>query len=143
MISQTNFDGSEVPREAPAKRVRDGQHGGGALRAIIWTAILLIFVFVCYKIVPPYYANYEFEDWLKTQVPFLMVNHTSDDALIAAILKETKNEGMPVTKENIKIIQNTSQGINVQIDYNVPVDLVVYSTNLHFTPTMNSQALVQ
>jgi hypothetical protein len=139
MIPQTNCSGNE----APAKRVRDGQHGGSALRAIIWTVILLMFVFVCYKIIPPYYANYQFEDWLKTQVPFLMVNHTTDDALVAAIIKEMKNEGVTVTKENIKIIQNTSQGINVQIDYNVPVDLIVYSTNLHFTPAMNSQALVQ
>jgi hypothetical protein len=143
MISQMNCSGNEVPREAPAKRVRDGQHGGGAVRAIIWTAILLIFVFVCFKIIPPYYANYEFEDWLKTQVPFLMVNHTTDDALVAAIIKETKSEGIVVTKENIKIIQNSSQGVNVQIDYNVPVDLIVYSTNLHFAPAMNSQALVQ
>jgi hypothetical protein len=99
MISQTNSSENQLPCEAPAKRVRDGQHGGGALRAIIWTVILLSFVFVCYKIVPPYYANYEFEDWLKTQVPFLMVNHTSDDGLIAAILKETKNEGIAVTKD--------------------------------------------
>jgi hypothetical protein len=143
MIPQMNCSENEVTREAPAKRVRDGQHGGGALRAIIWTAILLAFVFVCFKIIPPYYANYELEDWLKTQVPFLMVNHTTDDALIAAILKETKNEGIAVTKDNVKIIQNTSQGINVQIDYNVPVDLILYTTNLHFTPTMNSQALVQ
>ena len=143
MISQSNCSENEVPREVPTKRVRDGQHGGGALRAIIWTAILLIFVFVCFKIVPPYYGNYELEDWLKTQVPFFMVNHTSDDALIAAVLKETKSEGINVTKENIKIIQNNAQGINVQLDYNVPVDLIVYSTNLHFTPSMNSQALVQ
>jgi hypothetical protein len=143
MISQTNCTRNEAPQAAAAKRVRDGQHGGGALRAIIWTAILFMFVFVCFKLIPPYYANYEFEDWLKTQVPFLMVNHTTDDALNAAIIKELKNEGVTITKENIKIIQNTSQGVNVQIDYTVPVDLIVYSTNLHFTPSMNSQALVQ
>jgi hypothetical protein len=143
MISQMNSSGNELPCEARAKRVRDGQRGGGALRAIIWTLILLIFVFVCYKIIPPYYANYQMEDWLKTQVPFLMVNHTTDDALVAAIIKEMKSEGVTITKENIKILQNTSQGVNVQIDYNVPIDLIVYSTNLHFTPSMNSQALVQ
>jgi hypothetical protein len=143
MNSQANRGVKEMSREITKKRVRDGQHGGGALRAIIWTVILLTFIFVCYKIVPPYYANYEFEDWLKTQVPFLMVNHTTDDALIAAIIKEMKNEGVTITKDNIKIIQNTSQGVNVQIDYNVPVDLIVYSTNLHFAPAMNSQALVQ
>jgi hypothetical protein len=129
--------------ETPARRVRGGQHGGGKIRALFWTAILVCFVFVSYKLIPPYYSNYQFEDWLKTQIPFLMVNHTSNDALVAAIIKEMKNDGVTITAENIKIIQNTSQGINVQIDYTVPCDLIFYQANLHFTPQMNSQALVQ
>ena len=83
MISQSNNDENEVLRETPVTRVRNGQRGGARIRALIWTAILLFFVFACYRIVPAYYANYEFEDWLKTQVPFLMVNHTTDDALTA------------------------------------------------------------
>jgi hypothetical protein len=143
MIPETNFGDKEVQRDTVATRVRDGQHGGGKLRALVWTVILLGFVFVCFKVIPPYYANYEFEDWLKTQVPFLMVNHTTDEGLITAIIKEMKNEGVTITKENIKIIQNTSQGINVQIDYNVTCDLMFYQMTLHFSPQMNSQALVQ
>src|SRR5579863_1582433 len=143
MISAPLNHEIEIQNVTRAPLAIRGQRGGGKLRAIVWTLILAAFVFVCAKIIPPYYANYQFEDWLKTQVPFLMVNHTTDDALVAAIIKEMKSEGVTVTKENIKILQNTSQGINVQIDYNVPVDLIVYSTNLHFTPAMNSQALVQ
>lgn len=113
------------------------------MRAIIWTAILLMILFVCFKIVPPYYANYEFEDWLKTQVPFFMVNHTTDDALVGSIIKELKNDGVTVTKDNIKIVQNNSQGINVEINYDVNCDLIFYDQKLHFSPQMNSQALVQ
>jgi hypothetical protein len=143
MIPEPNCGENGVLREKPARRVRNRQHGGGALRAIIWTAILLSFVYVCVKVVPPYYANYEFEDWLKTQVPFLMVNHTTDDALTAAIIKEMKNDGVTITKENIKIIQNNSQGVNVQISYDVTCDLIIYQQKLHFAPEMNSQALVQ
>jgi hypothetical protein len=143
MNPQSKCGENSVPNQARATRARDGQRGGARIRALIWTTILLAIIFVCYKVVPPYYANYEFEDWLKTQVPFLMVNHTSNDALVAAIIKEMKNDGVTITKENIKIIQNTSQGINVQIDYTVPCDLIVYQANLHFTPQMNSQALVQ
>ena len=67
----------------------------------------------------------------------------TDDALYASIIKEMHNEGIEVTNDNIKIIQNNSRGINVQIDYTVKLDLLVYQTNLHFTPEMNSQALVQ
>jgi hypothetical protein len=143
MIPQTKSGENVVLRENPARRVRDRQRGGGALRAIIWTAILLAFVFVCYKVIPSYYSNYEFEDWLKTQVPFLMVNHTTDEGLTAAIIKELKNDGVTVTKENIKIIQNNPNGINVQINYDVTCDFIIYQQKLHFSPQMNSQSLVQ
>jgi hypothetical protein len=143
MILRSNVSENEVLREAPATRVRNGQRGGAKIRALIWTAILLFFVFVCFKVVPPYYSNYEFEDWLKTQVPFLMVNHTTDEGLTGVIIKELKNDGVTITKDNIKIIQNNSQGINVQITYDVHCDLMIYQLTLHFTPQMNSQALVQ
>jgi hypothetical protein len=143
MILQPNSGENDMQREKPSRRVRNRQHGGGALRAIIWTAILLAFVYVCVKVIPPYYANYEFEDWLKTQVPFLMVNHTTDDALTLAIIKEMKNDGVTITKDNIKIVQNNSQGVNVQINYDVTCDLILYQQKIHFSPQMNSQALVQ
>ena len=120
-----------------------GQRGGARIRALLWTAILVAFVFVSYKLIPPYFANYQLEDWLKTQIPFFMVNHTTDDALYASIIKEMHSEGIEVTKDNIKIVQNNSQGINVQISYDVKLDFMVYQATLHFTPQMNSQALVQ
>jgi hypothetical protein len=143
MNSQIKRGENGLTIEPVVVRVRNGQRGGGTLRAIVWTAILLAIVFVCYKIVPAYYANYQFEDWLKTQIPFLMVNHTSDESLTASIIKELGNEGVTVTKENIKIIQNNPNGINVQINYDVPCDFIIYQQKLHFSPSMNSQSLVQ
>jgi len=120
-----------------------GQRGGGRIRALIWTALLLSFLFICYKIIPPYFANYQLEDWLKTQIPFYMVNHTTDEKLYASIIKEMHSEGIEITNDNIKIVQNNVNGINVQISYDVKVDLIVYQATLHFTPQMNSQSLVQ
>jgi len=133
----------ENRKNAREPREVRGQRGGARFRALIWTALLVSFIFVSYKVIPPYFANYQLEDWLKTQIPFLMVNHTTDEALYASIIKEMSNEGIEVTKDNIKIIQNNSRGVNVQIDYTVKLDLMVYQTTLHFTPQMNSQALVQ
>jgi hypothetical protein len=143
MISAPLNHEIEIQNVTRAPLAIRGQRGGGKLRAIVWTLILAAFVFVCAKVIPPYYSNYQFEDWLKTQVPFLMVNHTTDESLQAAIIKELANDGVTVTKDNIKIIQNNPRGINVQIDYSVKVDLMFYQLNLHFTPEMNSQALVQ
>jgi hypothetical protein len=120
-----------------------GQRGGARFRALIWTALLIAFIFFCYKVIPPYFANYQIEDWMKSQIPFFMVNHITDEALYTAILKEMHNEGIEITRDNIKIIQNNPNGINVQIDYTVKLDLMVYQWNIHFTPQMNSQSLVQ
>jgi hypothetical protein len=143
MNPQANYGEIGPEHETVRARVRGGQHGGARLRALIWTAILLSFLFVCYKVIPPYFANYQLEDWLKTQIPFYMVNHTTDEALYTSIIKEMHSEGIEVTKDNIKIVQNNSQGINVQISYDVKLDFMVYQATLHFTPQMNSQALVQ
>jgi hypothetical protein len=143
MISALPSHDIENQNATRAPLIVRGQRGGGRLRAIVWTGILVAFVFVSIKVIPPYYSNYQFEDWLKTQVPFLMVNHTTDESLQAAIIKELGNDGVVITKDNIKIVQNNPRGINVQIDYSVKVDLIFYQLNLHFTPEMNSQALVQ
>jgi Domain of unknown function (DUF4845) len=142
-VQRTRASRSGLQRESRQPLELRGQHGGGRLRALLFTAALAAFVFFCYKVIPPYFANYQLEDWLKAQIPFFMVNHTTDEALYNSILKEMHNDGIEVTRDNIKIVQNNANGINVQIDYSVKVDLLVYQWNLHFTPQMNSQSLVQ
>jgi hypothetical protein len=139
MVSEPNLRGENIHA---AKKAR-GQRGGAGLKTVIWLLVLASFFYVCFKIVPSYFANYQFEDWLRTQIPFFMINHTSDDSLRAAILKEIQLENIPATEDSIHIIQNTPAGVNVQVDYTVNIDLMVYQTKLHFTPQMNSQSLVQ
>jgi hypothetical protein len=134
---------SDLERQSREPRAVRGQRGGARIRAVFFIALLAAFIFFCYKVIPPYFANYQLEDWLKAQIPFFMVNHTTDEALYTSILKEMHNDGIEVTRDNIKIVQNNPNGINVQIEYTVKVDLMVYQWNIHFTPQMNSQSLVQ
>jgi hypothetical protein len=143
MISEEISPRTTEPNGGRLPYASRGQRGGARLRALFFTVVLVAFIFFCYKVIPPYFANYQLEDWMKSQIPFFMVNHTTDDALYDSILKEMRNEGIDVTRDNIKIVQNNSRGVNVQVDYNVKLDLIVYQMNLHFTPQMNSQALVQ
>jgi hypothetical protein len=120
-----------------------GQRGSAKVRALVWTLVILVFVYVSVKVVPPYFANYELEDWLNGNILAFMGKNIPNDDLTAAVLKEMSNEGITGTKDNVKILQNNSRGLNVQVDYNVTVDLAVYQLNLHFTPHTNSQQLVQ
>jgi hypothetical protein len=106
----------------------------------------MVFSVCCYvgwKLIPPYIAEYELEDWMRTQTPYYLVNHMPDDTLRAAIMKELQNRNLPSEKENVKIVTNNSRSLNFEVDYSVPVDLGVYQTVLHFSPTADSQSLVQ
>jgi len=123
--------------------VRHAERGGARVRAIAWTIVLVIVAYCCFKIAPPYFANYKLEDWLNNTILTYMGRNMSNDDITAAVVAEMANEGINGTKDNVKILQNNSRGLNVQVDYNVTVDLSVYELNLHFTPHTNSQSLVQ
>lgn len=126
-----------------AEKIR-GQRGGARLRLMVWLVILGSFVFVCFKVIPPYYTNYVFQDWMRTSIEDFLIQHQmSNDGLKNTIFKEIQSEGVPASKDDIHILQNDARGVNVEVDYDVTVNLLVYDLRLHFTPSHNSQSLVQ
>lgn len=132
----------ENARVLAARNTRS-QRGSAKARALAWTLVILAFIFVSWKVIPPYFANYELEDWLNGNILAFMGKSIPNEDLTAAVLKEMAAEGIEGTKDNVKILQNNSRGLNVQVDYNVTVDLTVFQMNLHFTPHTDSQQLVQ
>ena len=117
-------------------------HGGSRLRVVIWTALLVAFAYTSYKIIPPYFANYQLEDDLRQEALF-SIGKFNDEMERDRIFKLMQTRGVDATKEAIHIQQNDSRGLKILVDYTVPVDLVVYNLQLHFTPSSNNQSLVQ
>ena len=52
------------------------QRGGGTIKAILWTAILIYGAFVAYKILPAYVAEYQLADKMQEQARFSVVNRS-------------------------------------------------------------------
>ena len=44
-------------------------------------------------------------------------------------------------REQIKVI-NTSKVVSISMDYTVPVDLLVYHLDLHFTPSSENKSIL-
>ena len=116
------------------------QHGGGTIKAILWTAILIYGAFVAYKILPAYVAEYQLQDKMQEQAKFAVVNRYPEDQIRDSIFKVIKDLEIPVKREDIKITA-TQDVVRIGVDYTVPVDLLVYQMNLHFTPTSENKNL--
>jgi hypothetical protein len=116
------------------KGSRRRQRGEGRLKAIIYTIILVSGVYVAFKTVPLYVANYQLKDKMSEQARFAIVNRYSDDQVRDVIFKTVQDLDIPAKKEDIQVA-NTNHGLRISLDYTVPVDFMVYKTDLSFSPS--------
>jgi predicted membrane protein len=120
---------------------RDGhERGAGQLKAIVWLAILGVFVYVCIKVVPILYNEYQFQDAMQSTARFATINRQSPDDIRKTMVQEAQAKAIPVQPENIHI---TADGGNVKIsaDYTIIVDLQVYQLTLNLHPSASNNAL--
>ena len=118
-----------------------GQHGGGRLKAIAFTVIVVFGFYAAFKLIPPYLAEYQLADKMQEQARFAVVNRYTEEQIRASIFKEAQDLDIPLTKEDIKVLATPSL-VRISIDYTVPVDLIVYKMELHFTPSSENKSLV-
>jgi hypothetical protein len=116
------------------KGTQRGQRGEGKLKAIVYTVILVGAVFVAFKIVPPYVADYQLKDKMSEQARFAVVNRYSEDQIRDIIFKTVQDLDIPAKREDIKV-EYTNHGIRISLNYTAPVDFLVYRTDLSFAPS--------
>ncbi|HXP22786.1 MAG TPA: hypothetical protein VN807_01555 [Candidatus Sulfotelmatobacter sp.] len=116
------------------KTFRSGERGEGRLKALIYTAILVIGVYLAFKLVPLYVAQYQLKDKMEEQARFAVVNRYSDDQIRDNLFRVIQDLDIPATREDIKVA-STTHGISISVAYTVPVDLLVYKTDLNFSST--------
>lgn len=118
------------------------QRGGGNFKAILFTAIFLIVIYVCFKIVPPYVNEYQLSDKMQEQARFAVVNRYSEDQIrdnVFKVVQDLDIEG--VKRDDIKVVA-TQSVVRISMNYSVPVDFLVYSTELHFSPSSENKSLM-
>jgi hypothetical protein len=124
------------------RRLRDrAQRGEGRFKAIAYTAIVVFGVFSAFKLLPPYIAEYQLADKMQDQARFGVVNHFTEEQIRETIFKEAQDLDVPIKKEDIKVLASPSV-VRISLDYTVPIDLLVYKMDLHFTPSSENKSLL-
>jgi hypothetical protein len=125
-------------RQTPAHR-RD-ESGAGRLKAIVVLVVLVFAIYAAVKIVPSYVSNYELSDKMQEQARFAVVNRYTEEQIREKIFKVVQELDIPVNRESIKVVSNNSI-VKISMEYSVPVDLLVYHTELHFSPSSENKSL--
>jgi hypothetical protein len=113
---------------------RDRERGEGRLKAVVYLTLLIIGVYLAVKLVPLYVAEYELTDKMGEQARFAIVNRYTDDQIKDNIFKTIQDLDIPAKRDDVKVA-NTHNGLSISVEYTVPVDLMVYKTDITFSPS--------
>jgi predicted membrane protein len=114
--------------------------GAGRFKAIFWTLLLAVFVYVAVKVMPALINEYEFQDGAQSIARFATMNRQTPEQIREAVLKEAEKDGISIGPEDIKV-EAVSGNVKIDVNYSVTVDLIVYQWVLNFHPSISNSAL--
>jgi len=119
---------------------RHSERGEGRLKTIIVVVVIVLAIYSAFKIVPAYVNDYQLSDKMQEQARFAVVNRYTEEQIRENIFKTVQDLGIPAKKEDIKVVA-TNAAVRISMEYTVPVDLLTYHMELHFSPNSENKAL--
>ena len=115
----------------------------GTIKLILVFAFIGALFYVGVQVVPPYFANYEFQDSLDTEARMGTYSVKGDDVIRDAVFKRAQELELPITKDQIKIQRTGPSGnaaVLIETEYSIHIDLPGYPLDLNFHPKSKNKA---
>jgi len=120
---------------------RRSERGEGKLKGILIVVIVVLAIYSAVKIVPAYVNEYQLADKMQEQARFAVVNRYNEEQIRDNIFKVIQDLDIPAKREDIKVVA-TNAVVKISLQYTVPVDLLMYHMELHFSPDSESKSLI-
>jgi hypothetical protein len=120
---------------------RDRERGGSKLNLIFTLLVLGAMVFAAVKIIPAYFANYQFQDSIETEARFAIANSKPAEEIREDVWKKAQDLSIPLNKKEDIVVNASRSDISISTDYSVPVDLIVYQFQLQFHPHADNHTI--
>jgi hypothetical protein len=119
-----------------------GERGGSKLNLILTLAFIGAMLFICIKVAPVYFANYQFQDSIESESRFALTGYPKKgaDDIREDILKKSQDLGIPLKKEDIRVVVSNGS-VDIGVDYSVPIDLLVYQWTPQFHPHADNHTI--
>jgi len=115
------------------------------VKAVLGIAAIVAVIYGGFQVIPPEMNNYSFQDDLRNIAMMAGGNpRLTDQDILAAVLRKAQEHQLTLAPEQVTVQRIGMPGapaFYVAADYNVPVDLAVYSFTLHFTPSSGNRGM--
>jgi hypothetical protein len=105
----------------------------GTIKVLIAASLIGAVVLVGMFVIPPYFANYQFEDDIKNEAMTLTYTTKTEDEIRQIVLKHATDEGIDLAPQQITVQRTGNQGngtLLIEANYSVHVNLPGYPFDL-------------
>jgi len=113
------------------------------IKLILVFGLLAAVFYVGVEVIPPYFANYEFQDSLDTEARMGTYSVKGDDVIRDAVFKRAQELELPITKDQIKVQRTGPSGngaVAIETEYTIHIDLPGYPLDLNFHPQSKNKS---
>jgi hypothetical protein len=99
---------------------------------------------VCFKLIPPFFSNYELEDAMKTEAIQSTYTQRTEDEIRETVIKAARNYDIPLTPKQVHVNRSGGLGngtLTIDAEYSVPIDFPGYSTTFNFHPSSQNKGV--
>ena len=121
---------------------RESERGGSKLNLILTLLVLGMMVFAGVKVVPVYFANYQFQDAIESESRFALTGYpkkTTEDVR-DDVFKKAQELGIPANRDAVRVALGNGT-VDIGLDYSVPIDLRFYQFTLQFHPHADNHTI--
>jgi len=124
------------------KSANQSERGFISFSVILGLAIVVVTVFSAIRLLPPYVANYQFQDYIDNTARSATYNAISEADLKKEILARARELGITLQDRQLEVRKVRGGAVSIKTTYDVPVDLVARQVVLHFEPSAGNQNIV-
>jgi hypothetical protein len=116
----------------------------GTMKLVLGFGVFLVLGLVGVKVIPPFFANYELEDAIKTEATQATYTARTEDDIRESVIKQARGYDIALTPKQVHVQRIGGFGtgtLAIDAEYTVPVELPGYSTTLSFHPSTQNKGV--
>jgi hypothetical protein len=116
----------------------------GSIKAIVGVVLMVLVGIVCYALIPPYFSNYQFEDFIKNEAMQSTYGTRTEEDIRDSVIKHARDYDIQLTSKQVRVTRTGSSGtgtLTIEAQYSIPVSLPGYSTTLEFHPSSSNKGV--
>ena len=110
------------------------------LKSLFGIAVVVIAFYLLYKVMPAYYTNFEFQDFVENQARIESYSPHTEAEIAEVFAKKAADLEIPLTANDIHV-QRAGSDLTVSADYDVHIDVPIHPFDLHFNASTKNKKI--